>query len=149
MAYCLEADVRRKVTVVPADTLGTNQIADGIAAGDAEIDARLIGRYTVPFSPVPELIKRISILLAAGWALGDAYAGTGPNVPVAFAENCLEEGRKLLELLATGELALGTTATPVSSTSPPMMISTFGETSRIAAFDPYGGCPPAKLPGFP
>lgn len=73
--YCILDDVRDVLTrdaslTAPEDqnngsTLDEENIAAAIADAQSEIDARLATRYTVPFAPVPDLIKRITIAIAA------------------------------------------------------------------------------------
>lgn len=70
--YCTSDDVRDVLTRDAAaegqnngSTLDEENIAAAIFDAQSEIDAKLATRYTVPFSPVPDLIKRITVAIAA------------------------------------------------------------------------------------
>jgi len=54
------------------------RIAAAIESADTEIDAMLRGLYTVPLSPVPDIVKRISAKLAA-WNLWSRRSGEKPE----------------------------------------------------------------------
>lgn len=72
--YCDLDDIRDVLTRDAAasaedqnngSTLDEENLAAARSDAQDEIDARLALRYTVPFSPVPDLIKRITIAIAA------------------------------------------------------------------------------------
>jgi len=70
--YCEIDDVRDVLTRDAAadeqnngSTLDEENLQAAIADAQSEIDAKLALRYTVPFSPVPDLIKRICVAIAA------------------------------------------------------------------------------------
>lgn len=72
--YCDLDDIRDVLTRDAAasvedqnngSTLDEENLAAARLDAQDEIDARLALRYTVPFSPVPDLIKRITIAIAA------------------------------------------------------------------------------------
>jgi len=60
MAYCTATDVYESWADITADQAGATRVTNAIAFADAIIDASLVHRYTVPFDPVPALIKSIS-----------------------------------------------------------------------------------------
>lgn len=71
MAYCTQDDIERLIpsedlAVLTSEGGGPDEavVADCIAKADAEIDGYLGIRYQVPLSPVPDLIKAISVDLA-------------------------------------------------------------------------------------
>lgn len=73
MAYCTLADIRKfianKTLIKLTDEVNQRVVIQGdidaaITMADSEIDGWLNKRYTVPFDPVPELIKTFSIHLA-------------------------------------------------------------------------------------
>ncbi len=72
MSYCTQDDIEK---FIPAESLASltteNEdepdaavVADCIARADAEIDGYLGIRYQVPVSPVPDLVKAMSVDLA-------------------------------------------------------------------------------------
>lgn len=71
-AYCTADDVRgvlARFIEKPAGTAGVERDADilayQISAAQAEVDARLAGRYQVPFVTVPALVKSLTVDVAA------------------------------------------------------------------------------------
>jgi len=69
MAYCTESDL---LTLIPqkelaeltadsGDTPDSQVVAEAINLADAEIDAYLGSRYTLPLSPVPDQVKGLSM----------------------------------------------------------------------------------------
>lgn len=73
MGYSTEAEVRESKYADPLDNIagtgaeGTAKIAAGIKYADAQIDYFSNGKYTVPFSPVPDIINQWSICVAVCW----------------------------------------------------------------------------------
>ncbi len=69
MSYCTKADL---LGLIPEETLvqltddagagivNDTRVTDAIADADAEIDGYCGKRYTLPFSPVPALVKKMS-----------------------------------------------------------------------------------------
>ncbi|NPU85551.1 MAG: DUF1320 domain-containing protein [Syntrophaceae bacterium] len=73
MAYCTQNDLIEQISEAEliqltddagADTVDTSAVARAIADADAEIDGYCGARYTVPFSPAPVMIRKISVDLA-------------------------------------------------------------------------------------
>lgn len=84
MSYCTLTDIKNLLpeeTLIqltddenlhPASILASDQqhqaiigrIDEAIAAADAEIDGYCAGRYSVPFSPVPPVVKGLSVEIA-------------------------------------------------------------------------------------
>lgn len=92
-----------------ADTDGTGEIDRALvdrALGDAdaEIDAALVGRYTLPIAPVPELLTRIACDLARE----SLYADQSTKV----VEDRAKRARELLAQIAKGVMRLGAEAAP-------------------------------------
>lgn len=92
-----------------ADTDGTGEIDRALvdralADADAEIDAALIGRYTLPIAPVPELLTRIACDLARESLYADQ--------PTKVVEDRAKRARELLAQIAKGVMRLGADAAP-------------------------------------
>lgn len=64
---------------------------------ESEINAALGGKYTVPFTPVPERIHTLTIQLAAALLVANAYRGT------ARGQAELKAARALLDAYRTGD----------------------------------------------
>ena len=73
MAYCTQTDLEEQIAnadlIDLSDDAGsgavdTSVIARSIADADAEIDSYCGSRYTVPFSPVPVIIRKSSVDMA-------------------------------------------------------------------------------------
>lgn len=73
MAYSTQADLEEQISraelVELTDDSGvgsvdTSALARAVADADAEIDSYCGGRYSVPFDPVPAIIRKISVDMA-------------------------------------------------------------------------------------
>lgn len=73
MGYSTEAEVRESKYEDSLDNIagtgveGTAKIAAAILYADTQIDYFCNGKYTVPFSPVPDIINQWSICMAVCW----------------------------------------------------------------------------------
>lgn len=138
MPYATAAEVKDKdlsrqiaqATWVDAD------LEDRIAEGDAVIDACMRGLgYAVPFSPVPPLIKRLSILYGRYAAMRDLHHHFAPSQAGGAGFNGYrEQFERLLEKLQKGQAILvdasGTPLPTVESTA--MRVQTNTEDLRRA-----------------
>ncbi len=113
MSYATLADLIARFTEAElgqvADTDGTGEIDRALvdrALGDAdaEIDAALIGRYTLPIAPVPELLTRIACDLARESLYADQ--------PTTVIAERAKRARELLAQIARGVMRLGADAAP-------------------------------------
>lgn len=118
MAYATLADLIARFTEVElaqvADTDGTGEIDRALvdrALGDAdaEIDAALVGRYTLPIAPVPELLTRIACDLARE----SLYADRPTEAVTARAK----WARDTLAAIAAGRLRFDAAAAPAESSA--------------------------------
>lgn len=73
MGYCTQSDLEEQIPQAElinltddagAGTVDASAVARAIADADAEIDAYCGARYTVPFSPVPVMIRKMSVDMA-------------------------------------------------------------------------------------
>jgi len=73
MAYCILEDIRQVILDAEliqltddarSGVINESRMAQAIASADAEIDGYCAARYTVPFSPVPPIIKKCSVDIA-------------------------------------------------------------------------------------
>jgi len=73
MAYCAQVDILEQISKVEliqlsddanAGVVDESVVTRGIADADAEIDGYCGNRYSVPFIPVPELVRKLSVDIA-------------------------------------------------------------------------------------
>jgi phage gp36-like protein len=115
MAYCTQADIEEQLSedelIQLTDDAGlgsvdTTVVDRAIADADDEINSYLQERYTVPLSPVPGLVRKLSVDLA----IYNLYSRRDIEAPVRTQR--YEADVKLLKSLAKGEASLGVEAPP-------------------------------------
>lgn len=60
MAYCTVAQIRSSIGDIPDTQIPDSDITEAIEEADNLIDSFCAARYSVPFDPVPDMIRRIS-----------------------------------------------------------------------------------------
>ena len=93
-------------------SVDTARVDEAIARADADIDSYCGGRYSVPVSPVPQLLKKISVDLA----VYDLYSRAVISMPEARGRRHRDALRQL-EGIAKGLATLGTSETPEQAES--------------------------------
>ena len=128
MAYCTQDDISpaqldEDILVQLTDDDGDGDVVDdpvdrAIADAGAEIDAYCMGRYTVPLSPVPAMIRRIAVDMA----IYHLYSRRGdpPGNRVDRYKNAI----RFLEKVSTGGITLGVAEPTVSDSTQPVRVST-------------------------
>ena len=96
MAYAAEADVRLYAPQLPAAAAFTT----AIAAADGVIDAHLRANYTVPLSPVDQIVKNVSARLAAGNLLLSYQAQIRPEGS-SYADKLVTDAMRDLARIAS------------------------------------------------
>lgn len=108
--YCSQADILERLpeeTLIQltedagAGTVDAAVVARAIEDADAEIDGYLGSRHQVPLSPVPALVRKISVELAV-YHLFSRRGGA----PEEWRQR-YEDNRRLLENVAKGLVTLG------------------------------------------
>ena len=94
--YATLEDIRMKAGFEKASNLADRHVREARRSAQAEIDSALAIRYTVPFVPVPEKIRTLTIKLAAYTLKHDAYGDVA-------SQKALEALRKQLQDLADGD----------------------------------------------
>ena len=105
MAYCTESDLLSlipvkelaELTTDSGDTPDSQVVAEAIDRADAEIDAYLGSRYTLPLNPVPDQVKGLSMDMA----LYHLYSRRSLAPPVRRQK--YEAALSLLKQIAAGE----------------------------------------------
>lgn len=110
MAYCTSADLTNSglasATLIQltddtgAGVANAAVIAEAIAQADAELDAYLGARYSIPVSPVPALLRTLSVACAV-WKL---YGHRGVDDPRRRQD--YEDAIAIARRLARGEMVL-------------------------------------------
>jgi len=70
-----------------------------------EVDGSLYGHYTLPLSTVPDIVKEITRLLAAGWLLYKEY-GSEADGTSKDGISKVREGRRMLKDIREGNIVL-------------------------------------------
>ena len=104
MGYAVQADLverfgTEEITDVSGDgsgTLDSTRVTRALTDADAEIDASLAGRYTLPLAETPPLLKR----LACDLARETLYLGPAPEHITERAK----QARALLASIAAGKM---------------------------------------------
>ena len=115
-----------------ADTDGSGEfdpalVARALADAGAEIEVALIGRYTLPMVPVPELLARIACDLARESLYADA--------PTQVVEDRAKRAREMLGLIASGKMRFDADAVlPENSAAGLVEIVTGRRTSPFTGF---------------
>ncbi len=143
MAYCTQTNI--EASGVSAQTLiqltdddkdgvaDAVVIAEAIAQADAEIDSYLGSRYSIPVSPVPALLTKLSTAIAA-WNLyghrGLANERRQKDYEDAIAVcRRLAKGEMILPAAAGGEVATDGSDLPEATRSSEDRIFTIGRSS--------------------
>lgn len=109
--YCSLPQIRTEAGFTNALNLRDSDIDQQRRAAEREINSALGSRYTVPFDPVPGLINTITIQLAAGLLMADAYGSSSPNVVAK-----LKDVRAQLQALHDGlQVIPGLDGTPLET----------------------------------
>jgi phage gp36-like protein len=91
-------------------TVNQTRVDEAIAQADAEIDSYCGGRYSVPFSTVPEIIKKLSVDIA----IYNLYSRRVEVIPELRAERYRNAIRQL-EGISKGLISLGIDPAPSAS----------------------------------
>lgn len=133
MPYCAEADVKKRADLLT--DFDSVALGNGIAWADALIDARLGGRYAVPFTSVPVIIREISADLAAYYCVFEAHTAGGEGAPVDGALELKNRAMDLLKQLQDGIALLPGVAGSGGAAPTPSILSTNSGPSPVRAFD--------------
>lgn len=108
--YATVEDIRREAGFENATNLKDSAIAEQLRQAQSEINAALSGVYAVPFDPVPEIIRTLTVQLTAAFLLITAYGTTTSN------KQKLADARKLLDEFKNRESEItDENGTPLSS----------------------------------
>ncbi len=120
MAYSTLTDIKKLIPeaiiiqLTDDEDLGTvNQarVDEAIAQADAEIDSYCGGKYSVPFSTVPDIVKKISVDIA----IYNLYSRRVEEIPETRAARYKNAIRQL-EGIAKGLISIGEDPEPSAPT---------------------------------
>ena len=143
MAYCILTDIKK---LIPEDTLiqltddegagivNQGRIDEAIAQADAEIDAYLGGRYSVPLTPVPDVVKKVSVDMA----IYNLYSRRVEEIPATRADR-YKGAIRLLEGIAKGTVSIGEAVEPTAAESTDQAKVSTSSEDRIFTRDKLGG----------
>ena len=116
MAYCTIEDIRKVLPETDlvqltddegAGTIHPQRLEEAIAQADADIDSYLSGKYAVPLTPVPAVLKKLS----ADIAVYNLYSRRLEQIPETRAER-YRNAVRMLEGIARGTISVGAAAPP-------------------------------------
>lgn len=90
-------------------TISSAYIATQLSHTQAEIDARLAGRYVVPFSPIPPLIEAMALDMTVH-AILTRRVFTGERTNTSQWPDAWRRSFDLLDRVATGDIPLVTSS---------------------------------------
>ncbi|GAB6035875.1 DUF1320 domain-containing protein [Fundidesulfovibrio butyratiphilus] len=118
MAYCVQADLERRLTLpilvdltddrVPPEAVDAAVLDAEIAAAGEIVDGHLRGRYVLPLDPAPGLVREIAADLVAYALWGRRPEGKGE--PPKNLEKAHDRALKLLREIQAGHVTLGVAA---------------------------------------
>ena len=131
MAYCTESDLltlspRKELAELTADsgdTPDSQVVAEAINLADAEIDAYLGSRYTLPLSPVPDQVKGLSMDMT----LYHLYSRR--SVAPTVRRQKYETALSFLKQVAAGEAVVEGASEPLTETE--QVESEFSSATRV------------------
>lgn len=140
MPYCTQTDILEQLSQdeligltddAGAGVVDASVVARAVADADAEIDSYAAGRYTVPFSPVPAMIRKTSVEIAI-YNLFSRRRGAPDSRRQRY-----DASTRFLRSLANGEVTLGSDS-PGASTDDGIAASVSSD-DRIFSKDTLGG----------
>ncbi|MCM2494549.1 gp436 family protein [Burkholderia glumae] len=88
----------------PATTINTNIVESAVRQAEEIIDAHLRGRYDLPLSPVPTVIKDVTVNLARHWLYARRPEGAG--LPETVSQT-FKASMQMLEKIRDNKLTIG------------------------------------------
>lgn len=116
MPYCTKTDIEKMIPAAAVTQLtddeGTgaqisSRVSEAIAQADSEIDAYCASIYTIPFSPVPDLVRKFSVDIA----IYHLYSRRLEEMPEVRYQR-YKDAIKQLEDIAKGLMSLGEQPVP-------------------------------------
>lgn len=119
MPYCTLIDLKN---LIPEDVIiqltddegvgvvNEARVTEAIAQADAEIDSYCGVKYTVPFTTVPDIVKKISVDLA----IYNLYSRKVEEIPATRSDRYKNAIRQL-EGISSGKISIGEDPAPTGS----------------------------------
>lgn len=112
--YCLLGEIREEAGFNGNDNIDDERIFRLRARSEGEVNSSLVTRYTLPLntqtywedSSAQELIRQITVLLAAGWLLWQEYPDERENGTSKDGLVKIKEARSMLKDIRNGNLIL-------------------------------------------
>lgn len=99
-------------------SVNTTRVSEAIAQADAEIDSYCARLYTIPFSPVPDLVRKFSVDMAI-YHLFSRRIEEMPEIRKERYQNAIKQ----LENIAKGMMSLGEQPEPAQPSGGSVMIN--------------------------
>jgi phage gp36-like protein len=137
MAYCTQTDLEKLIPALSLAQLTTESgsipdvdiVAEVIDQADAEIDSYCGRQYSVPFSPVPDRIRTLSVDIAIYRAYLRRQLVPDP------ARQRYEDAINFLKDVSKGLAVIGTSDSPPDATSTGVNTVTFSSNDRLFSRD--------------
>lgn len=133
MAYCTVTDVQKRALLL--QQVDSSKIVAGIAWADSLLEARLGGRYAVPFTPVPTIIRELSADLAAYYIIFEEHTAGGEGVPVEAALELKNRAYDLVKELQSGNSILPGVVGSGGAAPSPSILTSNPEPNILREFD--------------
>lgn len=112
--YASLSEIRNEAGFKNATNLADSDIEQKRRDAEAEINASLSGAYTVPFSPVPEIVRTLTIQLASALLLESAYGNASSRQKLKDARAAIDSYKLGASVLTDEAGAALTTAESIS-----------------------------------
>jgi phage gp36-like protein len=123
MAYCAKADILKQISEAElgdlTDDTGAGAVKDDVVTAaienaDSEIDGYCGEKYTVPFTSVPGIVKRLSVDIALYNLYARREVQWASGMPDSRT-NRYDKAIRLLEKVSQGKASLGEVPAPAGN----------------------------------
>lgn len=105
-AYATVGDIRARLRKLTTTVMSDDVVGQHIGEAQGEVDAALVGRYSVPFTTVPTYLRGITCDLAVAAVLNVIYSGDGSTEETPLSVRVRAMGRGKLQDLIDGKKTL-------------------------------------------
>jgi phage gp36-like protein len=119
MPYCAIEDIKKLLPEADlvqltddegAGSVHPGRVKEAIAQADADIDSYLSAKYTVPLSPAPAVVRKLSVDIA----VYNLYSRRLEKIPETRSER-YKNAVRMLEGIAKGTIAIGAATAPTAA----------------------------------
>lgn len=149
MAYCTQSDIVNELPLTQLTQLADDDgdgspdsavVSAAIAKADSDINSYCAGRYLVPFSPVPDVIKNKSVIISI------YYLYLRRSAVPEIRKDAHEKAIAFLKDVSKGAATLGTEPAPAAGTQVDLPATSSDPADRI--FTIKKGSEPGTLDNY-